>query len=119
MRYNEQDLKSYLTSTKMLSILLHQKLGSGLNPGALAQDLIEVQGNLLLLNQSLNLSLVSLGQDPHQGLGGEPVLGSLFVVTLGHVSEHLVSSLVNVMDDLTKVGLEVSLGKVLQVSQSG
>merc|ERR1719213_702239 len=52
-------------------------------------------------------------------LGGEPVLGSLLVVTLGHVSEHGVGGLVDVMDDLAKIGLEVGLGKVLKVCQGG
>ena len=88
-----------------------------LDPGAGAKDLIEVQGHVPLLNQALDLLPVGLGKDPHQGLGGEPVLGSLLVVTLGHVREHLVGGLVDVMDDLTEVGLEVSLGQVFQVSQ--
>jgi len=92
--------------------------GGGLEPGALAQDVVQVQGDVTLLNQTLNLLLVGIGQDPHQGLGGEPVLGTLLVVTLGHVGEHLVGGLVDVVDDLAKVGLEVSLGEILQVGES-
>ena len=90
-----------------MSILLHQYLGSGLQPGALTQDLIEVQSDLTLLNQTLHFLLVTLREDPHQGLGGKPVLGSLLVVTLGHVIEHKMSCLVNVMNDLAKIALEV------------
>merc|ERR1711988_1907191 len=58
-------------------------------------------------------------QDSHEGLGGKPVLGSLLVVSLGHVTEHGVGGLVDVVDDLSKVGLEVGLGKVLKVGQGG
>merc|ERR1712018_241730 len=100
-----------------MSILLHQYLGSGLQPGALTQDLIEVQGDLTLLNQTLHLLLVILRQDPHQGLGGKPVLGSLLVITLGHVIEHQVSSLVDVMDNLAKVALEVLGSQSLKIGE--
>merc|ERR1711988_195008 len=58
-------------------------------------------------------------QDSHEGLGGKPVLGSLLVVSLGHVTEHGVGGLVDVVDDLSEVGLEVSLGEVLKVCQGG
>ena len=40
------------------------------------------------------------------------------MVSLGHVVEHQVGGLVDVVDDLTKVRLEVCLGEVLQVGQS-
>ena len=76
-------------------------------PGALAQDLVKVQGDGLLLDQALHLGLLGRGQDPHEGPRGEPVLGALLVVALGHVGEHGVGGLVDVMDDLAKVGLEV------------
>ena len=89
-----------------------------LDPGAGAEDLIEVQGHVPLLNQALDLLPVGLGKDPHQGLGGEPVLGSLLVVTLGHVIEHQMSCLVNVMDDLAKIALEVLGSQSLKVRQS-
>ena len=56
-------------------------LGSLLAPGALAKDLVEVQGDCLLLDQALHLGLQADWQDPHQGLGGEPVLGALLVIT--------------------------------------
>merc|ERR1712165_24327 len=87
----------------------------GFNPGADAQDLVKVEGHLTLLNQSLHLPSLSVREDSHQSLGGEPVLGSLLVVSLGHVREHLVGGLVDVMDDLA----EVALGEVLQVGQGG
>merc|ERR1712003_317755 len=74
-------------------------------------------GDSVLLNKSLDLSLKISRQDSHQGLGGKPVLGSLLVVTLGHVSKHGVGSLVDVVDDLAKVGLEVCGGEVLKVGQ--
>ena len=41
------------------------------------------------------------------------------MVTLGHVSKHGVGGLVDVVDDLAKVGLEVGGGKVLKVGQGG
>ena len=88
------------------------------NPGADSQDLIEIQRDLLLLNESLDLSLGGRRQNPHQGLGSEPVLSSLLVVTLGHVSEHEVGGLVNVVDDLSEVGLEVRVSQALEIGQS-
>merc|ERR1719483_530187 len=66
----------------------------------------------------LNLCLLSSWQDPHQGLGSKPVLCPLLVISLGHVTKHEVSSLINVMDDLAKVALEVLGGKTLQVGKS-
>ena len=42
----------------------------------------------------------------------------LLVVTLRHLTEHQMSGLVDVMDDLAKVGLEVSSGKALKVGKS-
>ena len=56
-----------------------------LAPGALAKDLVQVEGDRLLLDQALHLGLLVRRQDPHQGLGGEPVLGALLVVALRHV----------------------------------
>ena len=41
-------------------------------PGALAKDLVEVQGDGLLLDQALNLSLFGAGEDPHQSLRSKP-----------------------------------------------
>ena len=95
----------------MLTILL--------TPGALTQDVVEVQGDGLFLNQSFNFSFKISRQDSHEGLGGEPVLGSLLVVSLRHVGEHGVGGLVDVVDDLAQVGLEVSGGQRLQVGESG
>merc|ERR1719195_907643 len=83
------------------------------------KDVIKVKSDGLFLNKSLNLSLQISRQDSHEGLGGKPVLGSLLVVSLGHVTEHGVGGLVDVVDDLSKVGLEVSLGEVLKVGQGG
>ena len=89
-----------------------------LAPGTLTEDLIEVQGDFTLLNQTFDFLGKFWWQNPHQSLGGEPVLGSLLVVSLRHVTEHNVSSLVDVVDDLAKVGFEVGGGQVLQVRQS-
>merc|ERR1711887_284455 len=88
-----------------------------LTPGALAKDLVQVKGDGLLLDQPLHLSLLVCGQDPHQGLGCKPVLGTLLVVTLRHVGEHNMSCLVDVVDDLSKVGLEATLSQVLEVAE--
>merc|ERR1719507_2367451 len=95
----------------MLTILL--------TPGTLTQDVVEVQSDGLLVNEPLHLSFKISRQDSHQSLGGKPVLGSLHVVSLGHVREHGVGGLVDVVDDLAKVGLEVSGGERLQVGESG
>ena len=46
-------------------------LSSLLAPGALPKDLVEVQGDRLLLDQALHLRLQAGGQDPHQGLRGD------------------------------------------------
>merc|ERR1719500_771409 len=95
----------------MLTILL--------TPGTLTQDVVEVQSDGLLVNEPLHLSFKISRQDSHESLGGKPVLGSLLVVSLGHVREHGVGGLVDVVDDLAKVGLEVSGGERLQVGESG
>ena len=86
-----------------------------LTPGALTQDVVEVQGDGLFLNQSFNFSFKISRQDSHQGLGGEPVLGSLLVVALGHVGKHGVGGLVDVVDDLSEVTVEVCRGHLLQL----
>merc|ERR1712066_204521 len=54
----------------------------------------------------------------HDGLGGEPVLGPLLVVSLGHVTKHHVSGLVDVMDDFAEVTLEISGSQTLKISKS-
>ena len=87
-------------------------------PSASTKNLIQIQCNFTLLNQTLNFFTKICWENPHQGLGSEPVLGPLLVVALGHVGEHEMSGLVDVVDDLAKVGLEVSLGEVLQVGES-
>merc|ERR1719234_228645 len=87
-------------------------------PGALAKDLIEVKADGLLLDETFHLGLHGGREDPHQSLGRKPVLGALLVVTLGHVGEHEMCGLVDVMDDLSKVLLEVARSKFLKVGQS-
>ena len=93
-------------------------LGLGLAPGALSKDFVEVEGHGLAGDEALNFGLQGGGENSHQGLGGETVLGALLVVTLGQVLEKAVSSLVDVVDDLAKVTLEVAGGQRLKVSQS-
>ena len=85
----------------------------------MSQDFVEVQSDGLLVDQALDLALQGVGQNPHQSLGGEPVLGPLFVITLWHISEHVVTGQVNIVDDLAQVGLEIGIGQVLQVVQVG
>ena len=89
-----------------------------LAPGTLTEDLIEVQGDFTLLNQTFDFLGKFWWQNPHQSLGGEPVLGSLLVVSLRHVTEHNVSRLVDVVNDLAKVFVEVGVGQVDKVVQS-
>merc|ERR1719250_374465 len=88
------------------------------SPGTLAKDLIEIHGHGVGSNKTLNLCLLSRGQDPHDCLGCKPVLGSLLVVTLWHITKHDMSSLVDIMDNLAKVALEILGGKTLKVSKS-
>merc|ERR1719283_234308 len=90
----------------------------GFSPGALAKNLVEVHGHLVLGNQALHLCLDGRGEDPHDGLGGEPVLGPLLVVSLGNVTKHHVSGLVDVMDDFAEVTLEISGSQTLKISKS-
>merc|ERR1719309_9129 len=92
-------------------------LGLGLSPGALSEDLVQVEGHGLVCDKSLHFGLESGGEDSHQGLGGEPVLGALLVVALGQVLEESVGGLVDVVDDLAKVALEVAGGQGLEVGQ--
>ena len=93
-------------------------LSSGLSPGALTQDVVQVKGDVALLNSSLHLLGELGGKNSHESLGGKPVLCSLLVISLRHIVKHKMSSLVDVVDDLSEVGLEVSLGEVLQIGQS-
>jgi hypothetical protein len=88
-----------------------------LTPGTLSQNLVQVQSHCLSGNQAFYFSFQFVGQNSHQGLGGEPVLGSLFVITLGHVFEHIVSGQIDIVNDLAQVGFEVSGGQVVQVVQ--
>ena len=100
-----------MTVRQELTLLL------GGHPGAGPEDLVQVEGHGALLNQSLHLGPLGGRQDPHQSLGGKPVLGPLLVVSLGHVVEHEVSGLVDVVDDLAEVSLEVVLGEVFEVGE--
>ena len=93
-------------------------LGLGLAPGALAEDLVQVQGHGLVGDQAFDLVLQVGGQHAHQGLGGESVLGALLVVALGQILEQAVGGLVDVVDDLAQVALEVAAGKGFQVGKS-
>merc|ERR1719250_223271 len=90
----------------------------GDSPGTLAKDLIKIHGHGVGSNKTLDLCLLSRGQDPHDGLGCKPVLGSLLVVTLWHITKHDMSSLVDIMDNLAKVALEILGSKTLKVSKS-
>ena len=81
----------------------------------MTQDLVEVQSDVLLVDQAFDLALQRVRQDPHQSLGSEPVLGALFVVSLGHVAEHIVASQIDIVDDLAQVGLKVRVSQILQI----
>ena len=110
--------KSYFGSSyKIFGIYnFDRSLGlESLTPGALTQDVVKVQSDGLLLNQGFNFSFKISRQDSHQGLGGKPILGPLLVVSLRHIGEHGVGSLVDVVDDLAEVGLEVSGGQRLKI----
>ena len=89
-----------------------------LSPGALSQDLVEVQSHGLLVDQVFYLGFQFVGEDPHEGLGSEPVLGPLLVVTLRHVLEQIVSGQVDIVNDFAQVLFEVGVGQVLEVVQS-
>merc|ERR1719210_2105477 len=89
-----------------------------LSPSTLTKDIIKVKGDGLFFNKSLNFSFKISRQDPHECLGSKSVLSSLLVISLWHVTEHGVSSLVDVMDNLAKIGLEVSGSKILKVGKS-
>ena len=87
-------------------------------PGALSQNFVQVQSHGFLVDQAFYFGLQVVGEDPHQGLGSEPVLGTLLVITLGHVFEKVVASQIDVVDDLAQILFEVGIGQVLQVVQS-
>jgi len=112
--------KSYFGSSyKIFGIYnFDESLGlESLSPGTLTKDVVQVQGDGLFLNQGFNFSFKISRQDSHQGLGGKPVLGSLLVITLGHVIEHQVSGLVDVMDNLAKIALEVLGSQSLKIRE--
>ena len=75
-------------------------------PSASTKNLIQIQCNFTLLNQTLNFFTKICWKNPHQSLGSEPVLGPLLVVALGHVREHDMGGLVEVVDDLSEVSPE-------------
>ena len=52
-----------------------------LTPCTLTQNLVQIQRHRFLGDQSFNFFLQIVGQNSHQGLGGEPVLGALLVIT--------------------------------------
>jgi len=89
-----------------------------LSPGALAENLVEIQGHGLFGDEALDFVLQVLGQYSHEGLGGETVLGALLVITLRHILEQIVSGKVNVVDDFAQILVEVGVGQVLEVVQS-
>ena len=76
-----------------------------LNLDALTENFIQVKCDQLFSNLCLHFCLQVSRKDPHDGLGGKPVLGTLLVVSLWHVFKHNMASLVNVVDDLSGVGL--------------
>ena len=45
-----------------------------LAPRALSQNFVKVQSDGFLVDKTLNLTLESVGQNPHQSLGSEPVI---------------------------------------------
>jgi len=69
-----------VTKRKTKTEVSKSSLERSLSPGALAEDLVQVQGDGVLGDQSLDLVLQVVGQNPHQGLGGETILGTLLVV---------------------------------------
>ena len=89
-----------------------------LTPGTLSQNLVQVQSHGLSCNKAFYFSFQFVGQNSHQSLGGEPVLGTLLVITLGHVFEHIVAGQIDIVNDLAQVGFEVSGSQVVQVVQS-
>ena len=52
-----------------------------LSPGALAENLVEIQGHGLFGDEAFDFVLQVLRQYSHEGLGGETVLGALLVIT--------------------------------------
>jgi len=89
-----------------------------LTPGTLSQNLVQVQSHGLSGNKAFYFSFQFVGQNSHQSLGCETIFGSLFVITLGHIFEHIVTGQIDIVNDLAQVGLEVSGGQVVQVVQS-
>jgi len=89
-----------------------------LTPGTLSQNLVQVQSHGLSCNKAFYFSFQFVGQNSHQSLGGKPVLGTLLVITLGHVFEHIVAGQIDIVNDLAQVGFEVSGSQVVQVVQS-
>merc|ERR1719342_112803 len=84
---------------------------------SLAQDFIQVHGHLVVSDSLLHFGFLVGGQNPHDSLGGKSVLGTLLVVSLWHIAEHDVGSLVDIVDDLAEVGLEVLGNKILEVGK--
>jgi hypothetical protein len=89
-----------------------------LSPGALAENLVEIQGHGLFGDEAFDFVLQVLGQYSHEGLGGETVLGALLVITLRHILEQIVSGKVNIVDDFAQIFVEVGVGQILEVVQS-
>merc|ERR1719273_1187899 len=65
-----------------------------------------------------DFTLQFVGQNSHQSLGGEPVFGSLLVITLGHIFKQIVTGQIDVMNDLAEVLFEISIGQTNQIVQS-
>merc|ERR1712107_9707 len=85
---------------KTVDTLFFFLLNNIFTPSTLSKNLIKIKSNFAFLNETLNFFGKFWRKNPHQSLGSKPVLGSLLVISLGHVREHQMSSLVDVMNDL-------------------
>merc|ERR1712012_1280769 len=103
---------------KTVDTLFFFLLNNIFTPSTLSKNLIKIKSNFAFLNETLNFLGKFWRKNPHQSLGSKPVLGSLLVISLGHVGEHQMSSLVDVMNDLSKIGFEVSSSQIFKISQS-
>ena len=72
--------KEHNISRSIFVVADHQNLKRSLSPSALSQDFVEVEGDGVLGDESFDFDLQAVGQDPHQSLGSETVLGALLVV---------------------------------------
>merc|ERR1719510_2683696 len=106
----------YNTSFKKLMFSL-QRFDCILAPSTLSKNLVQVQSDGFLVDQTFHFGFQFIGQNSHQSFGGKTVFSSFLMISLRHVSEQIVTRQIDVVNYFAQVLLEVGISQVLKVVQ--